>query len=217
MSSRDRNIRSTSSKRLLDAYMRDLRKTKMLPLEEELELARSGNKKELVTANLRYVVSVAHRHSTSDTDLLERIQDGNLGLSYSIHNYDPKRNCKVISYTDPWIRLHQQTRVNRLDTTPLTQEHYDTIQDPLERPDLVTEKYEYQTKVQEHLDTVLQDFSPREIDLVKNHIMGEEKVNLAEFARKYDISRERARQIEARVLAKLKEKFTPVIAQWRGY
>jgi RNA polymerase sigma-32 factor len=58
----------------------------------------------LILSNLRLVVKIAREYQRRWTNLLELIQEGNVGLSEAIIRYDPYRNVKFTSYAQYWIR-----------------------------------------------------------------------------------------------------------------
>ena len=78
----------------------DQQKLAVLYLEDDdLEAA-----KILVLTNLRLVVKIAREYKRRWTNLLELIQEGNVGLSEAIRRYDPYRQVKFTSYAQYWIR-----------------------------------------------------------------------------------------------------------------
>ncbi len=92
-------------------YYQEIRKYKVLTLEEELELARriqADNDeqavRELVEANLRYVVNIARRYERSGIPLADLISEGNLGLLAATHRFEPDKGVKFITYASWWIR-----------------------------------------------------------------------------------------------------------------
>ena len=60
----------------------------------------------LVNANLRLVVSIALEFRGSRTDVLDLIQEGNLGLVHAVKKYDPHRSARLGSYAAWWIRAY---------------------------------------------------------------------------------------------------------------
>lgn len=95
---------------VVDAYLRLLRKQKLLTKEEEQKLARAARAGdadaflELVRRNLRLVVSIAKQYKNYGLSLEDLIQEGNLGLLRAAQKFDPDRNCRFSTYATWWIR-----------------------------------------------------------------------------------------------------------------
>lgn len=95
----------------LDSYFARLNYVEPLPAEEQQELAERyieeddvGAAKLLVLTNLRLVVKLALEYRRHGMNLLELIQEGNVGLAEAVKRYDPYRGVKFISYAQYWIR-----------------------------------------------------------------------------------------------------------------
>lgn len=94
----------------LSLYFKDVSKLSMITPEEEIKLAKKIQKgdinaeNQLVKANLRFVISVAKQYQNKGLDLVDLIQEGNLGLIKSAKLYDPSKGYKFISYAVWWIR-----------------------------------------------------------------------------------------------------------------
>lgn len=94
----------------LDEYLRELKKHAPISREEEVRLARRARAgdtraiRELVQANLRFVVTVAKQYEGRGLPLSDLIQQGNLGLMNAAEKFDPERGVKFISYAVWWIR-----------------------------------------------------------------------------------------------------------------
>jgi len=91
-------------------YFRDINRFKVLTDEEERILVRSvqadapGSVNKLISANLRFVVSVARRYRGRGLSYLELINEGNIGLLKAAKRFDFEMNVKFISYAVWWIR-----------------------------------------------------------------------------------------------------------------
>lgn len=111
-------------------YMAELRKYPPLDREEEQELARryreTGDRDalfRLVTANLMLVVRVALSYRRAVKNLLDLIQEGNLGLLQAIERFDPEVGVRLPTYATWWIRAYivkfllDNVRLVRVGTT----------------------------------------------------------------------------------------------------
>ena len=101
------------SEESLDRYLVEISRMPMITPEKEVELAqtiRNGGKKgeeakeKLVTANLRFVVSVAKQYQHQGVPLIDLINEGNIGLITAADKFDDTRGFKFISYAIWWIR-----------------------------------------------------------------------------------------------------------------
>lgn len=111
-------------------YFSTISKIGKISAEEEAELARrihQGDRKaldKLVSANLRFVVSVAKSFQNRGLDLADLIEEGNIGLCKAAEKFDETRGFKFISYAVWWIRqsilqaISEQSRIVRM---PLNQ------------------------------------------------------------------------------------------------
>ena len=91
-------------------YLKDIGKFPLLSLEEEIELAKKMSegdevaKQRLSEANLRLVVSIAKKYIGRGMQLLDLIQEGNLGLMKAVEKFDYQRGYKFSTYATWWIR-----------------------------------------------------------------------------------------------------------------
>jgi RNA polymerase sigma-32 factor len=97
----------------LSRYLADLRRFPVLSREEESEIARRYYKYSnpedayrLVTANLRLVVKIANEFARASRNLLDLIQEGNVGLMEAVKNFDPYRGIRFPSYAVWWVRAY---------------------------------------------------------------------------------------------------------------
>ncbi|MBX9851879.1 MAG: sigma-70 family RNA polymerase sigma factor [Cytophagaceae bacterium] len=94
----------------LPRYFKEIRKIKPLSSEEELlliEKIRSGDnisKERLIKANLRFVVAQARKYNGKGLDIADLINEGNLGLLYSIRKYNKDKKVRFLTYAGFWIR-----------------------------------------------------------------------------------------------------------------
>jgi RNA polymerase sigma-32 factor len=97
----------------LGAYMRDVQRYPLLSKEEEHELAVRfleeddlDAAKRLVTSNLRLVVKIAYDYRQAYKNILDLVQEGNIGLMQAVKKYDPYKGVKLSSYAAWWIRAY---------------------------------------------------------------------------------------------------------------
>jgi RNA polymerase sigma-32 factor len=264
------------------AYMSSLRDVARLDRDQEHELAVEYLKthnpaiaSRLVTSNLKLVVKLAHEYTRAGKNLLDLIQEGNVGLVQAVEKYDPNRNVKLSSYAAWWIRAYilryilQNARIVRLGTTatqrklffnlrkekaklermgfvPTTDrvakamqvpEHevidmeqrlgfedtsldapvsrgrddedarsrLDLIESVGVRPDTVTEEGEFRERLHEVLMAFGARLKGRDRQLFDQRLMTDEPRTLQELGDDFGISRERTRQLEMRLTARLKQ------------
>ena len=91
-------------------YLREIGKVPLLTAEQEMEIAQrisQGDQdaaREMTEANLRLVVSIAKRYVGRGMQLLDLIQEGNLGLLKAVEKYDHTKGFKFSTYATWWVR-----------------------------------------------------------------------------------------------------------------
>ncbi|MBQ2744297.1 MAG: RNA polymerase sigma factor RpoD [Lachnospiraceae bacterium] len=91
-------------------YLKEIGKVPLLTWEEEIELAKrmeDGDevaRQRLAEANLRLVVSIAKKYVGRGMQLLDLIQEGNLGLIKAVEKFDYTKGYKFSTYATWWIR-----------------------------------------------------------------------------------------------------------------
>jgi RNA polymerase sigma-32 factor len=97
----------------LQAYLREVQRHPLLTPDEERELTQRYEKTQdvrtaarLVTSNLRLVVKLAYEYRRAYKNIMDLIQEGNIGLMQAVKRYDPYRGVKLSSYAAWWIRAY---------------------------------------------------------------------------------------------------------------
>ena len=97
----------------LSRYLSEIRRFPILTREDEVEIAkryqRYHNPEDayrLVTANLRLVVKIANEFARASKNLLDLIQEGNVGLMEAVKSFDPYRGIRFPSYAVWWVRAY---------------------------------------------------------------------------------------------------------------
>jgi RNA polymerase primary sigma factor len=95
---------------LLDMYLKDLSAFPVLNSEQECALARRilqgdrAARQEFIQCNLRLVVSVARHYENQGMQLLDVIEEGNIGLMRAVERFDPDLKCRFSTYAVHWIK-----------------------------------------------------------------------------------------------------------------
>jgi len=103
-------MRSDADDSGLSKYIERVRRIPLLDRDTEHEIAvraAAGDEKareELVSSNLRFVVSVALQHRRPGTRLADLIAEGNVGLVIAARKFDPARGTRFVTYAGFWIR-----------------------------------------------------------------------------------------------------------------
>jgi RNA polymerase primary sigma factor len=111
-----RRARATTSRQALgsedafQSYLRDIRGLGLLTHAEEVDLAQraaAGDelaRRRLIESNLRLVIAIARRYTSTGVPLTDLIQEGNLGLMRAAEKFDYRRGCHFGTYATWWIR-----------------------------------------------------------------------------------------------------------------
>jgi len=100
----------TEKNEVIDSYLKEIARFKLIAPGEEKELCQlilDGKYKprlRLVEGNLRFVVSVAKQYQNSGLELMDLINEGNVGLLKASQLFDPSKNVRFISFAVWWIR-----------------------------------------------------------------------------------------------------------------
>lgn len=203
----DINLNKNSEDVLLNRYIEEISAYSPLSDEEEAELSiriKEGDnaaKDRLVKANLRFVVSIARQYVTDGCSMLDLINEGNIALIHAAGNFDASRGQRFSSYAVWEIRKtieaflpKEDIRMNRTASEHLPGSNLDADSTIEEETDL--------TDICKRLR-----FLPlREQNVLRAYYgIGEAQLNMAEIGIKYNLRRERVRQIRNRALRRLHE------------
>lgn len=94
----------------LKLYLREISKTPLLTVEEEIELAakiKDGDaeaRAHMIRANLRLVVKIAQDYANYGLPVTDLISEGNIGLMKAVERFDPEKGGKLSTYAAWWIK-----------------------------------------------------------------------------------------------------------------
>jgi RNA polymerase sigma factor (sigma-70 family) len=103
----------------VNSFIKDMKHEKVLSREEERELIKkyqAGDQKafnKLVTANWRFVLTIANKYRRSGMPISDLIQEGNLGLMRAIQKFDLNTDNKLISYAVWYIKAYIAKYIER--------------------------------------------------------------------------------------------------------
>jgi RNA polymerase sigma-32 factor len=261
------------------AYMAQLRRHPPISREEEhalaVRFAEEGDldaARRLVLSNLRLVVKIAMEYRRAWTNLLDLVQEGNVGLMQAVKRFDPYQGVKLSSYAVYWIRAYilkyilDNFRVVRLGTTRAQRKLFFRLNKEkrrLERegfevtPPLLAERLDVSEQEITDMDQRLSEsdlsmdapvrdesgsasfgdmiasggasvedhvgdeqlrrvflakamefadgLDERDRRIVEERILAEDPRSLKDLGEEFGVSRERVRQLEARVVSRLRE------------
>ena len=125
----DQGSSSEVSHQVIDAtslYLKEIGYAPLLTAAEEVFYARKllkgdeSARKRMIESNLRLVVKIARRYVNRGLELLDLIEEGNIGLMRAVEKFDPELGYRFSTYATWWIRqtiergLMNQTRTIRL-------------------------------------------------------------------------------------------------------
>jgi len=236
----------------LQMYLWEMRRYTLLTKEEEIELAIRYREKndqaaahKLILSNLRLVVKIAmdfHRYWMKN--LMDLIQEGNIGLMQAVKKFDPYRGIKFSYYASFWIKAYilkfimENWKLVKIGTTQAQRKLFFNLAEiiemgqrlggwevSLDAPVKEDAKQDYSSflpsgeididkqisvkerkeLMQEKLEEYRETLSGKHRDIFDNRIMAEEPLTLQELGDRYNISRERVRQIQQKILKRAKE------------
>lgn len=271
-----RGATETRSGDIVQNYLSDVRQHEVLSREEEQEVAiryrdhdDEAAEQKLVNSNLRLVVKIAMEYKSGRVNVLDLIQEGNVGLIHAVRKFDPDKKIRLASYAQWWIRAYilkflmdnhklvkvgttqaqrklfynlkkhrekllrqgivpsapvlaraldvrikdvreMETRLagaeNSLDA-PLREGESGTLGDMISenRPlqDLTVEKNQTADQLKDYLDEFAATLDGRDVDIWHRRMVADNPRTLQQIGDLFGVSRERARQLEARIVKRL--------------
>jgi RNA polymerase sigma-32 factor len=264
----------------MQQYLREVQKHSLLTPDEEHSLAvkyaGSGDvaaAARLVTANLRLVVKIAYEYRRAYKNIMDLVQEGNIGLMQAVKRYDPYRGVKLSSYAAWWIRAYilrfilnnwrlvklgttqaqrklffnlnkEKARLSAMGIEPSAAEiarrlgveeqevsemdrrlssgemsldapvgdsegravsRLEMLPTSVSGPDSAVAEGEMQQIVKEKLADFRTTLKGKDVQIFDERLVAEEPLTLQELGDKFGISRERVRQLEARLTGRLRE------------
>jgi RNA polymerase sigma-32 factor len=263
----------------LTLYINEIRRHPVLPPEEEkrLTILYYENRDEdaarkVITSNLKLVVKIAFEYRKAYRNVLDLIQEGNIGLLMALKKFDPYRGVRFISYAAWWIRAYilryilNNWRMVRIGTTQTQRKLFfnlhkererlermgikpdmaliaktlnvdekevvemdrrlaatdmsldsasrkgsgsegtrlDTIGDPAVGAEEILSLAEFNTELHGRLKEFAATLDGKEKFIFEERLISDRPKTLQEIGAHYDITRERVRQLESRIMKKLK-------------
>lgn len=273
----------------LDAFLREIQHYPLLSPDEEKTLAENyvatGDvhaAARLVTSNLRLVVKIAFEYRRAYRNIMDLIQEGNIGLMHAVKKYDPTRGVKLSSYAAWWIRAYilrfvlnnwrlvklgttqaqrklffnlnkERSRLKAMGIEPTTEAladrmgvtekevvdmdkrlkaddvsldaeltdgegrsltRMDMLPDPGDLQDEMFFDADFDDTLKSRLAEFGADLVEKEAFIFARRLTSQEPMTLQEIGDHYQVSRERIRQIEKRLLGKLRGYLTEQMPEY---
>ena len=262
----------------LQHYMAEIRRYRYLTKEEEMRLAIKYKEEgdldaisKLIMANLKLVIIIAMEYKRIGINMMDLIQEGNLGLMQAVKKFDPYRNLRLVTYATWWVKAYMlryimnNWRLVKIGTTqaqrklffnlmkekarlealgyeagpkllaselgvkekeviemdqrlgsqdmsldePMSEDSESTLLNVLSSGETAVVDRLADDQVSSIFKEKVAEFSEglneRDLDILQNRILSEEPKSLSEIGRKYDISKERVRQLEGNIIKRLRE------------
>lgn len=264
----------------LQVYMREVQRHPLLSPDEERALAVKYHQSQdvdaarrLVTANLRLVVKIAYEYRRAYRNMMDLVQEGNIGLMQAVKRYDPYRGVKLSSYAAWWIRAYMlrfilnNWRLVKIGTTQAQRKLFFNLSKEKARlsamgiepthaeiakrlkvdeaeviemdrrlsrsdasldapvgegedktttrlellpalggsPDSIAEDAQLQEILHEKLDQFRSTLTGKDIAIFDKRLVADEPLTLQQLGDEFGVSRERVRQLEARLTGRLRD------------
>ena len=167
-------------------------------------------KNEVISANLRLVVSIAKRHVGPVENFFELVSDGNVSLIRAVEKFDFERGNKFSTYAS-WAIMKNFART--IPDEHRRRDRYRTSYAEMfgVTEDIRSDQYEQesaQSRRQAQVERILERLDEREQRIIISRFglsRGQEPLTLKEVGAELGVTKERIRQIEARALSKLRK------------
>ncbi len=175
---------------------------------EEVQDRATAVKDQLVACNMRLVVSIAKRHSGQIDNFFELLSDGNMSLLRAVEKFDFSRGNKFSTYAS-WAIMKNFAR--SIPEEKRRQERYVTGKEELfdTAPDTRTDEYEVVSSAEQdasRVNRLLDYLDPRERQIIRMRagLDNAEGMTLEEIGQELGITKERVRQLNVRIMNKLR-------------
>ncbi|TLN04027.1 sigma-70 family RNA polymerase sigma factor [bacterium] len=118
--------RSSGTNSSIGIYLKEIRKSRLLKAEEEVELANriehgdESARKAMIESNLRLVVKIAKRYINRGLPFTDLIEEGNIGLIKAVERFKADKGCRFSTYATWWIRQSiERALTNQVSTIRL--------------------------------------------------------------------------------------------------
>ncbi len=176
---------------------------------EDLQNEAGLVKEMLINANLRLVVNIAKKHTAQAENFFELMSDGNVSLMRAVEKFDYYRGFKFSTYAS-WAIMKNFAR--SIPEDKHRRERFITGHEDVfdAAPDNRTDEHEMlatQERATHSVNRLLDYLEPREREIIRMRAGMDENgknVTLEEIGRKFGITKERVRQLNARAMSKLR-------------
>ena len=176
---------------------------------EDLQAEASDVKDMLIKANMRLVVGIAKKHANQGGNFFELISDGNMSLIRAVEKFDYYRGFKFSTYAS-WAIIKNFAR--SIPEEKHRRERFVTGHEDVfdAAADNRTDEHELlatQERATHSVNRLLEYLEPREREIIRMRAGMDENgksVTLEEIGRKFGITKERVRQLNARAMSKLR-------------
>lgn len=176
----------------------------------------------VITANLKYACQLANNYRNRGVSYSDLISEANNGLIEAMDKFDLDQDVKFISYSKWWIMQKMQIAINKKAQMPYSElptDHEAQLEEGENETAIVSnqnmfedtfitedEENEDEINTMEFIEKVLSTVSEREADIINMYYgrCGYEENTLEEIGKKYNLTKERVRQIMETAFRKIR-------------